>query len=588
MNSRVLLFLSSVCVLVMIVLFSCKDKKPVDDGVVTIRIGSDPSNLNFTNTNSALAAGIAEFIFGQVNSGELDGNFKLLPYLTNGLGTIFEINEGEWKGGMRLDYEIRPEAKWDNGSPVTADDYIFTIKAILNPKTNCESIKTYYDWVGDIVKDSTNPLKFSIYANKKYFKIEEFAGSFILPEYNYDPSKLMRNFTIRDLNTSEKREALRGDSIIVKFAEEYNSEKFQRNPKFITGLGPYKLDKWVTGQEVVLKRKDSWWGDKFSYLRQFAAHPKVIKFKIVTDMNTAMTALKGGAFDAFENISSKDYKELTSNVKFKENYRLEKKDFFVFTFINLNLRNAKFKDINVRKAIAYAIDRNKINDVVYGGEFRLTESFVHPLQYTYNKNLNPFLHDLGLANELLDEAGWIDSDGDGIRDKRIGGTKVPLKLVLKIGAGNETRKNMALLLQEQLKQVGIEIDLQLKEPSVLNDEMEKMDYEMNISALTIAPRISDPKQLWHTANAGIGGDNRCGWGSEVSDKLIDALIVELDPQKRLEMYMNLQQMIHDDVPVIYLFAGKNRLAIKKKFDVQTVMVNPGYYLGDFKQVEIEQ
>ncbi|MFY7862250.1 MAG: ABC transporter substrate-binding protein [Chitinophagales bacterium] len=588
MNSRILLFISSICTIVTIALFSCKDKKPVDDGVVTVRIGSDPGNLNYTNTNSATAVMIAEFIFGQVNSGEVDGNFKLLPYLTNDLGTISEINEGEWKGGMRLDYEIRPEARWDNGTSITADDYIFTVKAILNPKTNCEGIKTFYDWVGDIVKDSTNPRKFTIYANKKYFKIEELAGAYILPEYNYDPLKLMRNYTIRDLNSNDKREALRGDSIIIKFAQEYNSVKYQRDPKFITGLGPYKLDKWIAGQEVVLKRKDSWWGDKFSYLRQFVAHPKVIKFKIVTDMNTAVTALKGGAFDAFENIASKNYKELSSNVKFKETYRLEKKDFFIFTFISLNLRNNKFKDLNVRKAIAHAIDRNKINDIEYGGDMRLTESFVHPLQYTYNKNIKPYLYDQSLANTLLDEAGWIDSDGDDIRDKRIGGVRVPFKVILKIGAGNEARKNVALLLQEQLKQVGIEIELQIKEPSVLNEELERMDYEMSVSALTITPRISDPKQIWHTANAGIGGDNRCGWGSEVSDKLIDDLIVELDPQKRQEMYMNLQQMIHDDVPVIYLFAGKNRMAIKKKFDVQTIMINPGFYLGDFKQLESEQ
>lgn len=568
-------------------LSSCKDKKKADDGTVTIRVTADPDNLNPLNGSSAASYMVSEFLYAQINGSEIDGNFKLLPFLTTDLGKVSEISDGEWKGGMRLDYEIRPEARWDNGSPITADDYIFTMKALLNPKTANEMIKSYYYFIGDIVKDSTNPRKFTVFANKKYFKIEEFAGSYLIPEYNFDPKGLMRKFTIRDMNTDEKREKLKGDSTILKFAEEFNSEKYSRDPKFLTGAGPYRVANWVTGQEVVLKRKDTWWGDQFKGMKQFIAHPKTIRFKVVPDASTFVAALKDGEFDAADNIPSKDFKEFEKDDSFKMQFNIQKKDYFIFTYIAVNMRNPKLSDIKVRKALAHMVDRKKINEVVFNNELKTTESFVHPLQNIYNKSIQPFDYNPSLANQLLDEAGWKDTDGDGLRDKVINGVKIPLRIDIKFNANNDSRKNIALIMQEDLKQIGAEYNITAKESSVIAEDIQKLDFEMNINSLTISPRISDPKQIWHTTNTGPGAGNISGWGNQESDKLIDDMIQELDPNKRLEAYMQLQQMTHDDVPFIYLFGNKNRIAIKKKFNVPTTMVQPGYYIGDFKAVDQE-
>lgn len=581
-NSAIVLFLTFFTII-----SACKNKNADYDGSVTVRIMSDPDNLNPMNSGSVSAAIVSEFIFGQINSSEVDGNFKLLPFLTNSLGQVSEITEGEWTGGMRIDYEFRPEAKWDNGTPVTADDYIFTMKTILNPKTNTGGLKTNFEYIGDIVKDSLNPRKFTVFSNKKYFKIEEFAGSFILPEYNFDPENLMRTFTVRDLNTPAKRENLKSNPVINKFADEFNSEKFSREPKYLTGIGPYKLEKWITGQEIVLRRKDTWWGDQFSHQRQFAAYPKIIRFKIINDKATAIAALRDKKLDALDNITAKDFQELESNEEFKKAFKTENKDHFVFSYIALNMRNPKLNDIRVRKALAHAINRDKINQTVFLGEMRKTESFVHPLQFTYNKGILPFNYDINIANQYLDEAGWRDTDGDGIRDKNIDGKNTPLSLEIKLNQGNESRKNTALVIQEELKKIGVAVSITAKENSVLIEELDKLDFEMNINAFTISPRISDPKQIWHIENSKVGGDNKTGWGNAESDKMIDDMIQELDPEKRQESYLKLQQMIHDDVPFIYMFAGRNRLAINRKFAVPTTMIAPGYYLGDFKLAEEE-
>lgn len=567
--------------LIIMGLYACKGKRSLAPTLV-VRQLSDPDMLNPLNFKSDNGRVINELIFGGINSMEYKCEYELIPFLTKELGQVSEITEGEFAGGIRIDYEIRDEAKWDNGSPVTGNDYVFTIKTILNPKTNCEHLKSFYSWVGDVVVDPNNPKKYSVFSKEKYFKIEEFAAYVIIPEYNYDPTGIMRKFSIADMNSDEKVEALKTNPDILRFATEFNSEKFQRDPKFVSGLGPYSLESWTTGQEIVLKRKDDWWGDAFKDERQFWAYPKKIKFKMINDQNTALTALKDDALDIFYGIPAKEFSEFEKNIEFKNKFRTDKKDLLAYTFLYFNLRNDKFKDIRVRKALASAVNRKKINDAINNGESILTESFVHPSQKTYNKNLKPYEFDLKLANQLLDEAGWMDTDGDGIRDKEINGQKVPLIISFKYNAGNEQRKNTALIIQEDFVKIGVGMQIEAKEWSVYLQELDKHQFEMTYAAFAIPPRISDPRQTWHTENAIPGADNKSGWGTPESDKLIEAIGRELDFETRKQMYLQLQQMIHDDLPVVFLFAPKNRLALSRRYDVEFNLASPGFLLNEFK------
>jgi peptide/nickel transport system substrate-binding protein len=559
----------------------CKDRKSLDRALV-VRQMADPDMLNPLNFKSDNARVVNSLIFAGINSMELKCEYDLVPFLTKQLGIVSEITDGEFAGGMRIEYEIREEAKWDNGEPVTANDYVFTIKAILNPKTHCEHLKSYYDWIGDVVVDPTNPRKYVVYSKKKYFKIEEFAGYIIIPEYNYDPKKIMRNFSIRDLNDLSKIEELKLNSEINAFATEFNSEKYQRDPKFISGLGPYTLESWTTGQELVIKRKENWWGDQFKDDRHFWAYPKKIKFKIINDQNTALTALKDDGLDIFYGMPAKEFMDLDQNREFKNKFRTDKKDILAYTFLYFNLRNKKFQDLNVRKAITHAINRKKINEAINNGESILTESFIHPSQKTYDKTLKPYEFDLKLANQLLDEAGWIDTDGDGIRDKEIDGQRVPLTVNFKYNAGNEQRKNTALIIQEDFVKIGISMQIEAKEWSVFIQELGKHQFEMTYAGFAVPPRIGDPRQTWHTENAIPGADNNSGWGGPESDKLIEDIGKELDQDKRKQMYITLQQMIHADLPVVFLFAPKNRLALSRRYDVEFNLVSPGFLLNEFK------
>lgn len=584
MNTRKLLFLSISLTLGLLIINGCKGKMNGGGGTLNIHDSADPDMLNPINLSTSNARIIANLMFSTLIGNEPTGEYNLTPILIKENAKISEITEGEFKGGMKLEYEIREDATWDNGTPITAHDYAFSIKAILNPKTNCEPLKGYYEWLADIVIDSSNPKKFVVYSNKKYFKIEEFAGGYVIPEYNYDPNKLMRKFTIRDMNTNDKRNALKTNADIINFATEFNSEKYQRDPKFITGAGPYKLDHWTTGQEVVLVRKTNWWGDKYKEIRDFWSFPKKIKIKIINDQNTSLTALKDGQIDAYAAIPAKDFKELEKNDKFKEKFELSKIDRFAYTFLGLNTRRDKFKDVNVRRALAHIINRDKINEIISYGEAIKTESFAHPSQSIYNKNLKPYDFDLTKAAQLLDAAGWKDSDGDGIRDKVINGKKTALEIEYKY-AKSETAKNTALIIKDDMDKVGIKFNIVEKEWTVYVQELDKFDFDMYNIGFTISPRVSDPKQQWHTSSAVPGGSNNVGWGNAKTDKMIETLISDLNPENRNKIYMDLQQMIHDDVPVIFLFSPKNRMAVNKNFSIEKIMISPGFLYNEFKLVK---
>lgn len=566
--------------LVAMSLYSCKGKKKAK-GTVNIYEMTDPDMLNPINTKTAGGDMLCKRLLFQNLAGLDPSNYSYTSQLMKDYPVISSFSNDEVKDGERLDYEIRPEAVWDNGTPITGHDYVFTIKCLLNPKTNCEHLKPYFDWVYDIQVDPTNPKKFSVFSNKKYYIIEETAGSYIIPEYNYDPNHIMKKFSIKDMNTQAKRDALKENTDILAFAESFNSEKYSRDPNYVVGSGPYRLEKWVTGQELVFKRKDTWWGDKFAELRDFWAYPERIKLKIIPDPNTAITALKNKQLDMMINIPSKAFKELEADENFKKEYNLAKADRLGYSYFAFNLRKDKFKDIRVRKAIAHAINRDKLIEVVSLGDAIKTESFVHPTQLHYNKDLKEYAFDIELAASLLDEAGWVDSDGDGIRDKVINGQKEPLEINFKYPK-TEAAKNMALIIQQDMKKLGVKWELVEREFPVMVQDLNKLDFDMVASATSIPPTFGDPKQIWHSSSAVPGGSNRSGWSSPEGDKIMEEIEVELDAEKRKNLAIRLQQLIHDDVPVIFYNCPRGRVAISNKIKAQPTAIPPGYFYNELQ------
>jgi peptide/nickel transport system substrate-binding protein len=154
---------------------------------------SDVDKLNPTNSTDAGAIYIEDMLFMQL----LDVNKKtmqIVPELAIARPTVIEITDGEYKGGLAITYEIRNDAKWDNGTPVLASDFDFTYKTLLHPLLDNEQGRSTLDFLKAIVIDPANDRKFTLYTNQKHYLSEFITGSvYVIPEYIYDPTHALKN-----------------------------------------------------------------------------------------------------------------------------------------------------------------------------------------------------------------------------------------------------------------------------------------------------------------------------------------------------------------------------------------------------------
>jgi len=558
--------------------YSCKsNKKAAAKGNVTIHISSDPEMLNPLCYTDAHAAYIMRFMFQSL----LDIDYKTLepvPVLAESKPTMEKTQDGK----LKFTYKIRPEAKWDNGTPITAKDIEFTLKAIKNPKVNNPQVKPGYEHLTDFIYDEKDPLKFTIVFDATFFLAEMESGDYtVIPEYFYDPKGLMKGFTIKQLNEDKE---LANDPKINEFATDFNSEKRMREKSSIQGSGPYQLDEWTTGQRVVLKRKENWWGDKFKGTNMFFdANPAKLTYKVINDQTSALVALKAGDLDLMATIKAKDFSELVKSDKFKEKFNLYTPMALVYTFIGLNNKRPFFSDRRTREAIAHLVDINKMIQTIHYGYAQATIGPIHPSKAKmYNNDIKPYDYNIEKAKQLLTESGWKDSNGDGTIDKTIDGKHTEFIVDYTYNAGNDSRKQTGLLLQEEARKVGIQINIVAQEWSVYLENCKKHNFDINFGGWVAPPVLPDLKQLYHSESALNGGSNFSSFGTPESDALLDSIRVELNEDKRNAMYKKLQQIIHDDATYIFLTIQNERMAISKRFsNAEPSVVRPGYYEAGF-------
>jgi len=539
---------------------------------VNIHELGDPDKLQPITSTSASSTYIQGNIF-QTLLGQDPVTYEMHGILAKSRPKMTELNDGPYKGGIMLEYEIREEAVWDNGTPITANDYVFTVKSMKNPKTDAAHIRPYFEFIKDIVIDPSNPKKFTIYGSDRYILSEEFSGYWVLPEYIYDPNKIMRKFTIKQLN--EDAEKLRANKDINEFATYYNSEKFSREKGSVVGSGPYEFEEWVTGQYITLKKKENWWGDKINE-KGFDNGPDKISYTLVPDWTTAITAMKDEEIDVARGIRAKDFVDLKENKNFKKLYDLHAPDFMAYDYLGMNMREPIFSDKKTRQAMAHLVDRKLIREVLMYGYGEAVNGPYHPTKAWYNKDLEPREIDLDKAKQLLAEAGWKDTDNDGLLDKMIDGKKTPFKIVVKYNQGNTRRENSALMFKENAKKVGIEADVQVREWTVFIEETKAHNFDMYVGGWVGGTGLNDSKQIWHSDSYN-GGSNYVGFGTPESDELIEKIRYNLDEPSRTQQYMRLQEIIHEEAPYVFLNAQKNKIAIHKRFDnANAYVARPGY------------
>ena len=547
---------------------------------VIIRQNTSPAKLNPLLFTTAPEREINNQIFSLLIDQD-PYTFEYIPQLVKSLPVIEDITEGIYAGGEAFHFEIHENAVWSDGKPVTGHDFVFTIKAVFTPQVPTLRISRFLSLIKDIQVEESNPKKFTVFTQKKDVDALGSIGNatWVIPKHFYDPQSLLDHIPCKDfLNEKRIEELAETDEKLQTFSKDFVDVKYARNPEFILGSGPYKLLEWKDEGEIVLQKKENWWGDKLSIeYSGLIANPSRLIFKAIVDNVTAVAALRSEEIDAISNVDPNEFLSMRVDSTLSQIYDFETPPFFGYFFLTLNTRRAKLADKRVRQALTHLIDVDQIIEILFNGMASRLAAPVLPSSKLYNNDLKPYAFDVKKAKQLLKEAGWEDTNKDGIVDKELDGERVELKLEFLYVGQSDRYKNLALLCEETAKKAGVKFVLKGMESRTLRANTRNGEYDIAIDGRGWVPLSWHPKQNWHTSGAG-----KTGFGSVETDALIDKISVELDEEKRISMLKELQAIIYDECPEIYLINPVSRVVVHKRFEWTATPITPGYIPNHFK------
>lgn len=388
----------------------------------------------------------------------------------------------------------------------------------------------------------------------------------------------MDRYSVEDLlNTSVTRE----EAAIKEFADDFNSHPQGRpvgaEAKPIIGSGPWVFDKWITGNYISFARNDNYWNSDSTYIKGYSeegAYLDKVIVKVITDATARLTALKAGEIDFIPRMRAVQYFTQTNTPDFLEKFQKVSYVVPAYSYIGWNNDKPYFSDKRVRQAMTMLIDRDSYNKYVAYGLGIPTVGPFYIYGEQYNHDIERWPYDPIRAVELIEEAGWIDHDGDGIRDK----DGVPFNFTFSVSAGSTSSKYMALMLKEDLRKVGIIVNIRQLEWSVYVENLRDRQFDV-VSLLWIGGLESDPYQIWHSDNIGDRGSNYIGFRNAEADSLIETARFEMDKEKRNAMYFRLQEIFHEEQPYTFMFYQRDPGAYLKEFNgVKWIPIRPGYKL----------
>jgi peptide/nickel transport system substrate-binding protein len=523
---------------------------------VRVRLPQDPENINPVTYTNTQGLQIINLLFQSLlyTSGT---QARLEPLLAQSLPTVQRSDTA-----VLITYRLRPQAIWDNGSPVTASDVNFSMKLIKCPGLTNEKLRMRYEAVQAVLTDTTDQGAVTFVCDKNTADPVRLTGAlFVLPSHIYDPDSLLNPFTLQSLTTHF--DSLKENSRIKAYAAWFGKKSISRLSSFLSGSGGYTLKNWKTGQYLNLEKKDQWWPEnlpaKPGYLR---ANPPLINFQIIPDNTTALRALKTNAIDVYSNIPANDFVQLTQDPHFKENFACFTPETYDFTYLGINSRHEKFASRLTRQALAHLLDIPAIIELTQKSFATRTIAPLKPDDPFYNKQIRLYAYDPQKAVQLLEQAGWKKSAGRWTKISKE--VAIPLEINLQYRAGNTEYENIALIFKQAAGQIGIPVEIQAVEGSMLTDNLHAHNFEMFIRGISGSPGEYDYKSILHTESAGIGGNNYPGFGTPESDALIEAINNASDDTIKARCLLRLQEILYEEANAIFLYTAKNRIAVSKR------------------------
>ena len=549
---------------------SCVEKRDLSTNTVIAHISAQPDGLHPYNDNSSIRSYVFQYTQKTLIKLDLE-SLDYVPILAKSLPDIS-------KDGLSYTYHLRKDVKWDDGSVLTAKDVVFSTKVMLCPLTNNAQIRSNYSTViKSIQLYPDDPFKFTMHAFKIHVSNKSIFGELYIQQKDlWDPKGVLNNLTFEQIHSTNFNE----NEELSDWFNKYNNADNSYKPNNLKGLGAYQVTDWVASQYITLKKKKDWWGEKDNSIYS-KAYPEKIIFKIIKEDASSYLALKNQEIDVTNRVGTVKLLKLQERDYFNTNYHSEFKSQYAYSYVGLNMKpdgvkhKPFFIDQKVRRAMAHLIPIDEIIEVILHGKASRQASNVSPLKSWYNDTLKLIPLNIKKAQELLTQAGWIDTDGDNIRDKIIDGKKTPFKFKLSY-MGRPVTKEIVLMMKESMYKAGIVADPTPMDFTLFYKNAMDHNFDAMLGGWGGSASYSNPMQLWHTSSWVTKGSNFCGFGDAESDGLIEEANSSLDSTKHVSALWKLQAKIYNDQPYVFLYASRNKIAIHKRFNnINTYFERPG-------------
>jgi len=408
--------------------------------------------------------------------------------------------------GLVLTFHLRRDVRWHDGEPLTSADVLFTYQMFVHPQTPTAYAESYRQVA---YVEAPDPYTFRVVYDKPYAPALGSWGVAIHPQH------LLQGLT--------------GDALA--------KSALTRSP---IGTGPFRFKEWVSGEKLVLEANEDYFEGR-PYLKR-------VVYRIIPDQSTQLLELLSGGLD-YMSLNPIQYQTQTDLPAFKRRYNKYRYLAFGYTYLGYNLNRPLFKDRRVRQALAYAINKQELIDGVLLG---LGEAATGPYKsdtWVYNRQVAKYDYNPDKARALLGEAGWHDSDGDGVLDKD--GRR--FEFIIVTNQGNDLRIKTGEIIQRRFKEIGVDVKLRVIEwAAFLKEFINPGNFDATILGWTGGPE-PDQFNIWHSSKTGPRELNFIGFKNSEVDQLLEAGRRTFDQAERKRIYDRFQEILAQEQPYTFLY-----------------------------------
>lgn len=517
-------------------------------GLLVDAFGNSVGKLTPLVSSDAYAAVVQDYVLESLASRD-PATLEWVPWLSTGWKIVDRVAEQDaliqkLKAAGKTDEEIakdasvppaiqikftmRPGVRFSDGTPLTADDVVFTYQWIMNPKINAPRERSSFERITSVEKTADDEVTFTF--REPYFAAFEQAAGFGI--------------------------------MAAHFYGKYAPEAFNESVGLLLGSGPYRLENptnWRPGTLIKLVPNDRYWGVGGAF--------DGMVWREISNDGARLAAFRNRDTDLFP-ASPEQYAKMI-----KEPTILDRTQQFEYQnpvggyrYVAWNeLKDGKptlFADVRVRQAMTMLLDRQRLIDQVMLGYAVPATGPFNPLSKQCDPAIKPWPYDVAAATKLLKEAGFSDRDGDGVLESP-SGEKFQFKLTYPSGSANY--ESMALFMKDAYAKAGIVLKPDPLDWSVMVERLNKKNFEA-ISLGWTAGIESDIYQMFDSSQAITEGDNFMSYKSSALDGAVRQARRTVDEDKRMALWRQAHRQLHEDQPYTFLFFAKSLIFVDKRIE----------------------